>query len=106
VRSCLFCYDAGMKLLKELSAWVPVAMSVAVMAMLAGFIILSGPPAPEGDEGVAAHVFQLLMAGQIPIIAFFALKWLPKKPQQALQVLALQLAAGIVAAAPVFILHL
>ena len=95
-----------MTLLKELSAWVPVAMSVAVMVMLAGFLLLAGPPTPEPDEGVAAHAFQLLMAWQFPIIAFFALKWLPQKPREAIQVLVLQLAAGILAAAPVFILHL
>ena len=95
-----------MRLLKELSAWVPIAMSVAVVAMLWGFFFLSGPPTHEADEGVAAHVFQLLMAGQFPIIAFFALKWLPQKPQETFQVLALQLAAGIIAAAPVFIFQL
>ena len=81
-----------MKLLKELSAWVPIAMSVSVMAMFVGFFVLAGPPSPEPDEGIAAHIFQLLMAGQIPIIAFFALKWLPKDHMAALQVLALQLA--------------
>ena len=94
-----------MQLLKELSGWVPIAMSVAVVIMLAGFFLLGGL-VREPDEGVGAHVFQLLMGGQIPIIAFFALTWLPQRPREAIQVLALQLAAGIIAAAPVFILHL
>jgi len=44
------------------------------------FFLLSGPFVREADEGVAAHVFQLLMAGQIPIIAFFAFKWLSAIP--------------------------
>jgi hypothetical protein len=95
-----------MQLLKELSGWVPIAMSVAVVVMLLGFFFMSGPPVREVDEGVAAHVFQLLMAGQIPIIAFFALRWLPQRPREALQVLVLQFAAGIIAAAPVFIFQL
>jgi len=95
-----------MVLLKELSGWVPIAMSVSVMAMLCGLFFLSGPLVHESDEGVAAHVFQLLMAGQLPIIAFFAFKWLPRSPMDAFQVLLLQLIAGIIAAAPVFILGL
>ena len=94
--------------LKYPSAWVPIAMSVAVMLMLAGFFIANWgrPIVREPDEGVAAHVFQLLMGGQLPIIAFFAAKWLPRKPREALQVLAVQLFAGIIACAPVFILRL
>jgi hypothetical protein len=46
------------------------------------------------------------MAGQIPIIAIFALGWLPRAPRQAMLVLALQLIAGLAAAAPVFLLGL
>ena len=54
----------------------------------------------------AAHIFQLLIAGQLPIVAFFAIKWLPRTPRQALQVLVLQAGAGLAALAPVFFLHL
>jgi hypothetical protein len=60
----------------------------------------------ETDEGAAAHIWQLLMGGQIPIVAYFAIKWLPQAPRQALYVLALQAAAGLAAAAPVYLLHL
>ena len=81
-------------------------MSIAVMAMFAGFFVLAGPPTPEPDEGVAAHIFQLLMAGQIPIIAFFAVEWVPRDYRGALRIIALQIAAGILAAAPVFIFKL
>jgi hypothetical protein len=58
--------------------------------------------ARETDEGTAAHLWQILMAGQLPIIAFFAIKWLPKNPKPALAVLALQAVAGLAALAPVF----
>jgi hypothetical protein len=44
------------------------------------------------------------MAGQIPVLLFFAIKWLPKVPKQALYVLALQAAAIGASMAPVFIL--
>jgi hypothetical protein len=60
----------------------------------------------EADEGAAAHLWQLLMAGQLPIIAFFALKWLPQMPKQALQVMALQIVAALAALAPVYYLNL
>lgn len=38
----------------------------------------------EGDEGAAAHIFQLLLAAEVPIAAFFAIKWLPRFPGQAI----------------------
>jgi hypothetical protein len=60
----------------------------------------------EADEGAAAHIWQLLMAGQLPVIAFFAIKWLPQAPKETLAILALQVAAILAAAAPVFLLKL
>ena len=57
-------------------------------------------PAPPTE----AHIWQLLMAAQIPIMAFFAIKWLPRAPKEALTVLLLQLGAALAAAAPVFLL--
>jgi hypothetical protein len=61
--------------------------------------------APQPDEGTAAHLWQLLMAGQLPIVLFFAIRWLPQAPRYALPVLALQAAAAVAALAPVFLLH-
>jgi hypothetical protein len=46
------------------------------------------------------------MAAQLPIIAFFAIKWLPQAPKEASLVLALQFAAVLAALAPVFLLGL
>jgi hypothetical protein len=46
------------------------------------------------------------MVAQVPIVAFFALKWLPQNPRSAMLVLALQVGAALVAIAPVFILKL
>jgi hypothetical protein len=60
----------------------------------------------QPDEGGFAHLWQLLMAGQLPVVAWFALKWLPRSPKEALPVLVLQAIAGIAAAAPVFLLGL
>jgi hypothetical protein len=90
---------------KQPSALIPVAMSVVALAVVIGHVVVFGT-AREPDEGAAAQVWQLLMAAQIPVIAFFAINWLPRSPRPALMVLALQAAAGIAAAAPVFILRL
>ena len=91
--------------LKRPSALIPLAMSFAALSVVLGHIAIFGA-AHEADEGTAAHLWQLLMAGQIPVIAFFAIKWLPRSPRQALPVLALQAVAGLAAAAPVFLLKL
>jgi len=92
-------------LLKNPSAFLPVAMSLAALATVLIHIVIYGV-AREADEGAAAHIFQLLMIAQVPIVAFFAIKWLPRFPRQALLVLALQAAAGLAALAPVFFLKL
>jgi|SRR5512132_2176146 hypothetical protein len=92
-------------LIKEPSAFFPIVMSAAALAIVFTYLAMHGVTR-EPDEGTAAHLWQLLMAGQIPVIAFFAIKWLPQAPRQALPVLALQAAAGLAAAAPVYFLQL
>ena len=79
-------------------------MSVAALGVVAVHIAFVGT-APQADEGTAAHLWQLLMAGQLPVIAIFALTSLPSTPRQATLVLSLQLLAGIAAALPVFLLR-
>jgi len=91
-------------LLTRPSALVPLAMSGAAIAVIAGYIVMFGT-AQQADEGTAAHLWQLLMAGQLPVIAFFAIRWLPAEPRKALPVLALQLAAALVAVFPVWCFH-
>ena len=90
--------------LKRPSALIPVAMSLAALAAVIGYAAMFGT-ARQADEGAAAHVWQLLMGGQVPIIAFFTIKWLPTKPRQALAVLALQVGAALAAMFPVWWLH-
>ncbi len=93
-------------ILKQPSAFLPVGMSLAALVTLLVALAMGGGGAPETDEGAAAHIWQLLMGGQTPIVAFFAIKWLPRTPRQALKVLALQAGAGLAALAPVYFLHL
>jgi hypothetical protein len=42
----------------------------------------------------------------MPLLAFFAIKWLPRNPRSAILVLALQAGAVLAAIAPVIILEL
>jgi hypothetical protein len=93
-----------MATLKRPSALIPLAMSIAALGLVLGHIAIFGT-ARQADEGAAAHLWQLLMAGQIPVIAFFAIKWLPRTPGQALLVLMWQAIAGLAAATPVFLLN-
>ncbi len=90
--------------LKRPSALIPLPMSLAALSLVIAHVVIYGT-AHQADEGAAAHLWQLLMAGQIPVIAFFAIKWLPRTPGQAVLVLGLQGAAIVAAAAPVFILN-
>src|SRR5687767_7092904 len=75
-------------LLKQPSAYLPFAMSLAALALVLGHAAVFGI-VHEADEGTAAHVWQILMAAQLPIVAYFIVKWLPKRPGESLQALAL-----------------
>ena len=86
------------------SAFLPVVMSLAALAIVLVVLMTHGT-APQADEGTAAHLWQLLMAGQIPIVVFFAIKQLPQSPRRAMPILALQAGAALAAMAPVFLLH-
>jgi hypothetical protein len=63
-------------------------MSLAALTLVLGHAAIFGS-VHETDEGTAAHVWQFLMAAQLPIVAYFMLKWLPRRPRESLQVLAL-----------------
>jgi hypothetical protein len=93
------------KMIKQPSAFLPVAVSFAALAMVLGHVVMFGV-VREADEGTAAHIFQLLLVAEVPIVAFFAIKWLPRFPKQALQVLAVQAGAALAALAPIFYLNL
>jgi len=88
-------------LLRRPSAYLPIAMSIAALAIVMAYAAMFGT-ARQADEGTAAHLWQVLMAGQLPVIGFFAIKWLPTEPRQALLVLALQVAAALAAMFPVW----
>ena len=92
-------------ILKHPSAFLPPAMSLTALAMVLGYLAKYGI-VRQPDEGAVAHLWQLLMAGQMPVVAFFAIKWLPRAPRQTLHVLGLQVGAALASMAPVFFLNL
>ncbi len=87
--------------MKQPSALLPLAMSVSALAMVLGYVARYGG-GPVHDEGAVGHLWQLLMALQMPIVAFFAFKWLPQAPRQALYVLAHHAGAALTSVAAVF----
>ncbi len=87
------------------SAFLPVAMSIVACALVLCRVALYGA-ARGTDEGTAAHLFQLLVVAQVPVIAFFAVRWLPRAPRGALSILALQAMAVLLALAPVYYFRL
>jgi hypothetical protein len=87
------------------SAFAPMAMSLTALGWVLGSISIFGV-VHEADEGAGAHIWQLLMVGQLPISAYFAVRWLPHAPRQTLSVLALQVGAALASLAPVYFLKL
>jgi hypothetical protein len=90
---------------RQPSAFLPMAMSLTALTLVLLHVAIYGA-AREADEGPTAHLWQLLMAGQLPILVYFAIKWLPRAPKQTLGVLALQAGAALASMAPVFFLGL
>jgi len=89
--------------LKRPSAFLPIALSLGALVTIA-VVLASHGSAPQADEGTAAHIWQLLMAGQIPVVLYHAIRWVPEYPRQAVPVLALQVLAALAALAPVYAL--
>lgn len=84
-----------LSLIRKPSALLPMAMSFAALAVLLTHIAAYGI-AREPDEGTAAHLFQLLIAAQLPVVGYFALKWFPKFPRETAAVLAMHIGAALI----------
>ncbi len=91
----------SMKLLKKPSAWIPIAMSLSVLALMLVVITHFGVPSRQEDEGTGAHLFQIWLLLEVFMITFFGVKWLPQKPSDALLILFMQIVAVLLACSPV-----
>ncbi len=98
---------------RSVSAWAPLALAGTALALLGGYWI-TGPHPPNlvmdhgalrEDEGIAAHLWQLLMLAQLVAIAVFLARWVPKAPRPAVAMLALQVCGLVAAALPVWLLE-
>jgi hypothetical protein len=74
------------KIVKQPSAFLPIAMSLLALSVVLVTLTIFGVP-HDTDEGAVAHTWQLLMAGQVPLLIFFAVKWLPRAPRETLKII-------------------
>jgi hypothetical protein len=93
------------QLIRRASAWVPLVLSVLALGDLVLYLVFHGVVRGPHDEGAAARIWQLLMAGQVPIIGWFAVRWLPEGPRAGLVILGFQVAAALASALPVLLLE-
>lgn len=91
--------------MRWLGAILPLAMTLAVV--MAGLIegVRTGF-VRQADEGTAAHLFQILMPAQIPIIVLFAATQMPRDPRWTRRIVALQIGAAAALVVAVFALGL
>ena len=87
--------------LKHWSAWLPVAIPIFLFVLVTRYLALHGLVS-QADEGIEAHLFQLLMPVQLAVMAYFALTWLSRAPRLALPLLALQATAAAAVFAAVY----
>ena len=90
--------------LRHPTAFLPLVVAAAAVVAILAHISVAGT-APQADEGTAAHIWQLLMVLEVPLVALFTIRWLPEAPRQALMVLGLQFLAIGAALAPVALLR-
>ena len=87
--------------LRNPTVFLPLAMSLLALGMVLVHFTIFGI-VKETDEGTAAHIFQLLMVGQFPIVAFLAFRWLA--PRQTFFFIVFQVVAALAAIIAVFFL--
>jgi hypothetical protein len=95
--------------IKRPGGFLPLLLSLAALGVVLLRLSLAGSASEmhdsHPDEGLVAHLWQLLMVAQVPIIAVFAVRGLRRDPAGTLPVVGLQLLAILAAAVPVFLLR-
>ena len=99
--------------LRHASGWLPLLMSGAATALLVAYWA-TGPHEPHwvvehgvarADESAIARLWQFLIVMQLPIMGWFAVRWLPRQPKRGSLVLAAQALAVVAAALPIVLLE-
>jgi hypothetical protein len=92
--------------MRWLGAVLPPLMTLTVVAAGLMEAAHAGGFVRQPDEGTAAHLFQILMPAQIPIVAVFAATQLPRHARWAAWILVLQVGLALALFALVFSLQL
>lgn len=90
---------------QSLGRWGPVVLSLCACLVI-GVVVATGWDRGLKDEGAAAHLWQLLIVLQVPLIAAFLITSDWRRPGQVARSFAVQLAALGLATAPVALLRL
>lgn len=99
------CRGSAGILVRTPSAYLPLAMSVLALMLAFGSILLFGA-ARQADEGAAAHLFQLLVIGQVPLVAWSLFHHIKGDKALALAIFGLQAAFLGMALLPVWYFNL
>ncbi len=89
-------------LARHWSAWLPMLLSAAAFALVAGWFAVVGPER-AADEGMPARLFGVLVLVNAFAIGYFAARWLPVARRPAAAILVVQV---VLAAIPVAIIAL
>ena len=87
--------------INRISGVAPIGLSLAALGVLM-VALLTGWGKGAGDEGAAAHIFQLLIVAEVPFMLAFVATADWKKAARVAGLIALQAAALLVAFAPVY----
>jgi hypothetical protein len=94
------------ELIRTPGGFLPFVLSGGALALLLGYVALYGVSTdPQGDEGAAARLFQLMLVAQSVIMVVFAMVWVPRAVRPALFVLALQAAAAAIPVATILLIE-
>ena len=85
----------GLQRLNRILLVAPILCSMLAFALVVGNFAAHVPP--QRDEGTAAHLFQLLIAGQVPLVLLFAATADWTRPARPLLALLVQALAGLCA---------
>ena len=89
--------------LRHPTVFLPLAMSLFALGMVLVHFTIFGI-VKETDEGTAAHIFQLLIVGQVPIVAFLAFRWAAIAPRQTFFSIIFQVVTALTAIIAVFLI--
>jgi hypothetical protein len=94
-------------LVRKPSAFIPLILSAGALLLLLGWLSIYGVREMEAaqDEGAAAHLYQLMIGGQLFVIAWFMFRWARHDLKAGVTILALQALAILASFIPLYILE-